>query len=56
MRALFGRFLQVLGMTILPFALYIGLVRDLIRLEVLLLFIGGALFLIGRLFTRGADD
>jgi len=49
---LFGRFFQLVGMVILPIGLYIGTVRDDIRTEVRLLFIGGGFFLVGWLMSR----
>lgn len=52
MTALLGRFLQMMGMVLLPAGLMIGLFRDNVALEVRLLFIGGALFLIGWLMSR----
>ena len=50
--SLFGRFFQLVGMIILPIGLLIGLVRDDVALEVRLLFIGGAFFLVGWLMAR----
>ncbi len=47
-----GRFLQLLAMIILPVALMLGMVQGKIRLEVQLLAIGGALFVIGWLLAR----
>lgn len=52
MAALFGRFFQLVGMIVLPLGLMIGLFRNDIRLEVRLLFIGAAFFLIGWLMAR----
>ena len=52
MIALLGRFLQMMGMVLLPAGLLIGLFRNNIALEVRLLFIGGALFVIGWLLSR----
>ena len=52
MGALFGRFFQIIGMIILPIGLLMGLVRDNLALEVRLLFIGGAFFLVGWLMAR----
>jgi hypothetical protein len=52
MSVLFGRFLQLIGMIILPVGLLMGLLRDEIQLEVRLLFIGGAFFVIGWLLAR----
>ncbi|HUO85609.1 MAG TPA: hypothetical protein VM534_10895 [Thermoanaerobaculia bacterium] len=44
--------LQVVGMIILPIALYMGLVRDQIQIEVRLLAIGGVVFLLGWLMAK----
>ena len=52
MSSLAGRFFQLVGMIILPIGLLIGLLRDNVTLEVRLLFIGGAFFLIGWLMAR----
>ena len=52
MNALFGRFFQLVGLVILPIGLFIGLFRDDVTLEVRLLFVGGAFFLIGWLMAR----
>jgi hypothetical protein len=52
MSVFFGRFFQLIGMIILPIGLLIGLLRDNVNLEVRLLFIGGAFFLIGWLMAR----
>ena len=55
MAVLFGRFLQLVAMLILPIALLIGMVQGNIALEVRLLWIGGALFVIGWLIARKPD-
>ena len=47
MMQLLSRGLQLIGMSILPVALYVGLIRDDVRKEVMLFFIGGALFFLG---------
>jgi hypothetical protein len=52
MSALLGRFLQLIGMIILPIGLLTGLLKDNVNLEVRLLFIGGAFFLIGWLIAK----
>jgi hypothetical protein len=52
----FGRFLQLLGMVILPAALLVGTVGDNVRAEVNLLGVGGALFVIGWLIARSPDE
>ncbi len=52
MSPLFGRFLQLIGMILLPIGLLVGLVQNNIALEVRLLFIGGGFFLVGWLMAR----
>ena len=52
MGVLFGRFFQIVGMIILPVGLLMGLARGNLTLEVRLLFIGGAFFLVGWLMAR----
>lgn len=43
---------MLIGLIILPIGLSIGLFRDDVRLEVRLLFVGGAFFLVGWLMAR----
>ena len=45
--AFFSRALQLIGMAMLPVALYVGLFKDDVRREVMLLFIGAAIFFLG---------
>jgi hypothetical protein len=52
MTLLLGRLFQLVGMILLPFGLFVGLFRNNIRLEVNLLFIGGALYVVGWLMAR----
>ena len=52
MSALFGRFFQIVGMILLPIGLSIGLFKNNVQLEVRLLFIGGAFFVVGWLMAR----
>ena len=52
MSPLFGRIFQIVGMVLLPIGLSIGLFKDDVRLEVRLLFIGGAFFVVGWLMAR----
>ncbi len=52
MNALFGRLFMLVGMLLLPIGFSIGMFRDDVRLEVRLLFIGGAFFLVGWLMAR----
>ena len=55
MAVLVGRLLQLFGMLILPIALLIGMVRGNVALEVRLLAIGGAIFVLGWLMARKAE-
>ncbi|HEX9502020.1 MAG TPA: hypothetical protein VGA10_10235 [Thermoanaerobaculia bacterium] len=48
----FGRFFQIVGMVLLPIGLSIGLFKNDAQLEVRLLFIGGAFFVVGWLMAR----
>lgn len=52
MSVLFGRIFQLVGLVMLPIGLFIGLGRGNIALEVRLLWIGGAFFLVGWLLAR----
>lgn len=52
MSALVGRTMQIVGMLILPIALYVGMVRNDVRSEVKLLAIGGAVYLIGWVLAK----
>jgi hypothetical protein len=52
MSILFGRFFQLVGLVLLPIGLSIGLFKDEVKLEVRLLFIGGAFFVVGWLMAR----
>ena len=56
MSALVGRFLQLVGMVILPIGLWVGMVKGEVRMEVRLLAIGGALFFIGWLLGRKVEE
>jgi uncharacterized membrane protein YgdD (TMEM256/DUF423 family) len=47
-----GRFLQLAGMIILPVGLIYGYTQNEVRKEVMMLAIGGALFLIGWVMAR----
>lgn len=50
--AIFGRFFQIVGMILLPIGFSYGMMHDDVKLEVRLLFIGGAFFLVGWLMAR----
>lgn len=52
MSSLVGRTMQLVGMLILPIALYVGMVRNDVRSEVKLLAIGGAVYLIGWVLSK----
>jgi len=52
MSVLFGRFFQLVGLVMLPIGLSIGLFKDQVQLEVRLLFIGGAFFVVGWLMAK----
>ena len=49
MRYAFARFLQVLGLATVPLGLYVGISESNVRLELIYLGIGAALFYAGRL-------
>jgi hypothetical protein len=52
MSATIGRLLQIAGMIMLPIGFSYGMFHDNIQMEVRLLFVGGALFVIGWLLAR----
>ena len=52
MNILFGRLFQLIGMIILPIGLLYGLVKNQVDLEVRMLAIGGAFFVVGWLMAR----
>jgi hypothetical protein len=52
MTAAIGRLLQIAALIILPIGFSYGMFHDNVQLEVRLLFIGGALFVIGWLLSR----
>lgn len=52
MSVLVGRFFQLIGMILLPIGLMVGLLQNNMALEVRLLFIGGAFFVVGWLVAR----
>ncbi|HSP35038.1 MAG TPA: hypothetical protein VLU46_12030 [Thermoanaerobaculia bacterium] len=55
MTAQFGRLLQLFALLLLPIGLGMGLFRNNIAIEVRLLSIGGALFIIGWLLSKRGD-
>jgi hypothetical protein len=52
MSALIGRWLQVIGMIVLPIGLLYGLVRDDIKTEVRMLAFGGFVYVLGWILSR----
>jgi hypothetical protein len=52
MTATLGRLLQIAGMIVLPIGFSYGMFHDNIQMEVRLLFVGGALFVVGWLLAR----
>lgn len=52
MTPLVGRWLQVIGMILLPVGLMYGLARDDIRTEVRLLALGGFVYVLGWILAR----
>ena len=52
MTATVGRVLQIAGMIVLPIGFSFGMFHDNVQMEVRLLFIGGALFVVGLLLSR----
>jgi hypothetical protein len=52
MTATIGRLLQIAGLIVLPIGFSYGMFHDEIQLEVRLLFVGGALFVVGWLLAR----
>ena len=53
MSATVGRLLQLVALVLLPIALSYGLVQGEVRTEVMLLAVGGFLFILGRILSRG---
>ncbi|TLD41361.1 MAG: hypothetical protein JETT_2368 [Candidatus Jettenia ecosi] len=47
-----GRIIQIIGMIVVLDALYFGIARDSMKVEVLLLFIGAVIFYLGRSFEK----
>ena len=47
-----ARILQIIGIIIVLDALYFGIAKDSMKMEILLLFIGGMVFYAGRIFER----
>ncbi|HEY4481717.1 MAG TPA: hypothetical protein VI489_02585 [Candidatus Brocadiaceae bacterium] len=47
-----ARILQIIGIILVLDALYFGIAKDSMKMEVLLMFIGGLVFYAGRIFER----
>lgn len=47
-----AKILQIIGIIVALDALYFGIAKDSMKMEVLLLFIGGMIFYIGRIFEK----
>jgi hypothetical protein len=47
-----GRFVQIMGIITALYALYFGIVKDSMKMEVLLLFIGVTVFYFGRVLEK----
>lgn len=47
-----ARILQIIGIILVLDALYFGIAKDSMKMEVLLMFIGGMVFYAGRIFER----
>jgi hypothetical protein len=52
MSATIGRLLQIAGMIILPIGFSYGMFHDDVQMEVRLLFVGGAMFVVGWMLAR----
>jgi len=47
-----ARILQIIGIILVLDALYFGIAKDSMKMEVVFLFIGGMIFYVGRIFER----
>lgn len=47
-----AKILQIIGIIVVLDALYFGIAKDSMKTEVLLLFIGGMIFYVGRIFEK----
>lgn len=47
-----GRIIQIIGMIVVLEALYFGIARDSMKIEVILLFVGAMVFYLGRSFEK----
>ncbi|MGQ3684917.1 MAG: hypothetical protein ACUBOA_07935 [Candidatus Loosdrechtia sp.] len=47
-----GRFVQIIGIIIALYALYFGMVKDSMKMEILMLFIGVSVFYCGRILEN----
>ena len=48
----FAKILQIIGIILVLNALYFGIARDSMKIEVLLLFLGGMIFYVGRIVEK----
>ncbi|KKO20579.1 MAG: hypothetical protein L3J18_12880 [Candidatus Brocadia sp.] len=48
----FAKILQLIGIILALNALYFGIAQDSMKTEVLLLFLGGMIFYVGRMFEK----
>lgn len=48
----FAKILQIIGIILVLNALYFGIARDSMKMEVFLLFLGGMIFYVGRMFEK----
>ena len=47
-----ARILQIIGIILVLEALYFGIAKDSMKMEVVFLFIGGMIFYVGRIFEK----
>lgn len=47
-----AKILQIIGIIVVLDALYFGIAKDSMKLEILLLFIGGMIFYVGRIVEK----
>ena len=48
----FARILQIIGIVLVLEALYFGIAKDSMKMEVVFLFLGGVIFYVGRGFEK----
>ena len=47
-----GRIVQIIGIIVVLDALYFGIGKDSMKMEILMLFIGSVIFYVGRIFEK----